>query len=106
MIDVIPEPVNSPVPASFAGAHSSTNYTPSLVWHLLSDDDLSLEEVVVADLNFCNSVVGGPTSTFLKKTRLIVDFTGDITVGVSPPADLAGDVTVGATPSAVPGVAS
>ena len=57
-------------------------------------DDLSLEEVVVADLNFCKSVVGGPTSTPLKSTGLIVDLAGDVTIDVSSPAKLAEDVTV------------
>ena len=55
----------------------------------------SAEKVVVADLNFCNSVVGGPTSTPLKSAGLIVDLAEDVTVGVSSPADLAGSVTVG-----------
>ena len=95
IIDMIPEPVDSPVPASLTGANSSTNKTPPLVWQLVSEDDLSLEEVLVADINFCNSVVGGPTSTFLKNTGLIVDLAGDVTVGVSSPVELAGDVTAG-----------
>ena len=92
---VIPEPVDSHVPCRLAGANSSTNNTPPLVWQLASEDDLSMEEVVVADLNFCNSVVGGPTSTPLNSAGLIVDLAGDVTVGVSSPAELAGDVTVG-----------
>ena len=93
MIDVIPEPVNSPVPAGLA--NSSTNNTPPLVRQLELDDDFSLEEVVLADFNFCNSVVGGPTSMLLKSNGLIVDLAGDVTVGVSSLAELAGDVTVG-----------
>ena len=48
----------------------------------------------MAELNFCNYVVGGPTSTFLKNTGLILELAGDVTVGVSTPADLAGDVTI------------
>ena len=52
MIDMIPELVSSPVPAGLAGANSSTNNTPPLVRQLASEDDLSLEEVVVADLTF------------------------------------------------------
>ena len=103
MINVIPEPVDSPVPAGLAGANSGTNNTLSLVWQLVSEDDLSMEEVddlsieevVLANLNFCNSVVGGPTSTPLKSSGLIVDLAGDVTVRVSSPAELAGDVTVG-----------
>ena len=94
MIDMIPEPVNSHVPAGLAGANSSSNNASPLVWQLASEDDLSLEEVVVADLNFCNYVVGGPTSMFLKNTGFIVDLAGDVTVGVSSPVKLAGDVTI------------
>ena len=74
----------------------------------------------MTDLNFCNSVVGGPTSTPLKSAGLIVDLAGDVTVGVSSlaelagdftvgvssPADLAGSVNVGVAPSAVAEVAS
>ena len=48
----------------------------------------------MADLNFCNYVDGGPTSTLLKSTGLIVDLVGDVTVGVLSLADLAGNVTV------------
>ena len=111
MINMIPELVDSPVPTGLAGANSSTN-------------------------DFCDSVVGGPTSTFLKNTGLIVCFAGDVTVGVSfpptllesgdvtvgvsspadlggdvavgvsTPADLAGGVTIGVVPSAVAEVAS
>ena len=95
MIDMIPDPVGSPVPTGIAGANSSTNNNPPLVHQMASEDSLSMEEEVVADLNFCGSVVGGPTSTFLKNTGLIVDLAGDVIVGVSSPADLAGDVTVG-----------
>ena len=69
-----------------------TNYQ---VIQLASEDDLSLEEMVVVDLTFCNSVVGGPTSTLLKSTGWIVDLAGDVTIGVSSLAELAGDVTVG-----------
>ena len=59
----------------------------------------------MADLNFCNYVVGGPTSAPLKSTGLIVDLAGNVTVGVSFPAHLAGGVTVGTAPSAVAEVA-
>ena len=53
-----------------------------------------MEEEVVADLDLCDSVVGGQTSTFLRSVDGIVDFAGDVTIGVSSPADLAGDATV------------
>ena len=49
----------------------------------------------MADLNSCDSVVGGPTSMPLKIAEMIVDLAGDVTVGVSSLADPAGDVTVG-----------
>ena len=104
--------------------------TPELVE---SEDDPSMEEEAVANLDFCESVVGGPTSTFLRSAEIIVDCAGDvtvgvsspgrpcwkrhrwcvvsgrpccITVGVSSPANLAGGVPVGVVPSAVAGVAS
>ena len=89
------EPVNSPVPTGLAGANSSTNNTPPLVRNLASEDDPPLQEVVVANLNFCNYVVGGPISVPLKSAALLVDFAGDVTVGVSSLTELAGDVTVG-----------
>ena len=84
MIDVIPEPVDSPVPTGLASANSSTNNTPPLVWQMASEDNLSMEEEVVADLKFCYSVVGGPTSMPLKIVGLIVDLAGDVTIGVVP----------------------
>ena len=56
----------------------------------------------MADLDFCDSMVGGPTSTFLKNTGLIID----LAVGVSSPADLAGGVTVGVVLSAIAEVES
>ena len=49
----------------------------------------------MADSKFRNTMIGGPTSTPMKIVGLIVDFAGDVTVGVSSPADLAEDVTVG-----------
>ena len=48
----------------------------------------------MADLNFCDSVVGGLTSAFLSGADGIVDLAGDVAVDVSSPADLAGDVGV------------
>ena len=77
LIDVILEQVDSPVPAGLTGANSSTNIAPPLVWQLALEDDLSLVEVVVADLNLYNSVVGGPTSMPLRSAGLLTDFAGD-----------------------------
>ena len=95
LIAMIPKPVDCPVPTGLASANSSINEMPPLVRQMASDDNLSIEEAVVTDLDFCDSVVGGPTSTFLKNTGLIVDLAGGVTVGVSSPADLDGDVTIG-----------
>ena len=83
IIDVFPEPVDSPVPTGLTGANSSTNNTLPLVRQMASEDNLSMEEDVVANLKFCYSVVGGPTSMPMKIDGLIVDLAGDITVGVS-----------------------
>ena len=106
MVEVAPDLVDSPVPAGLAGADSGTGSTPLLVRQVAWEDDLSMEEEAVADLDICDSVVGGPTSTFLRSADMIVDLAGDVTVIVSSPADLAGDVTVGVTSSAVAEVAS
>ena len=95
MIDVIPEPLDIPVPTGLAGAKNSTNNTPPLVRQMTSEDDLSADEEVVADSKFRDTMVGGPTTTPLKIAGLTVDFAGDVTVGVSSPADHAGDVSVG-----------
>ena len=92
LIDMIPEPVDSPVPTGLTGANISINVTSPLVWQMASEDNFYMEEVVVAD---CDYVVGGPTCTCLKSAGLIVDLAGGVTVGVSFPADLAGDVIVG-----------
>ena len=108
LFDAIPEPVDGPVRASLAGADDDTNRMSPLTRQAVLEGDLSMEEEVVVQLNFCNSVIGGPTSAFHRCTDGIVDFAedvilvlsspadlaGDITVGVSSPADLAGDVTV------------
>ena len=51
--------------------------------------------MVVTDPDSRDCVVGGPTYTFLRSADGIVDLAGDVTVGVSTPADRAGDVTVG-----------
>ena len=66
MIDVIPEPVDIYVPTSLAGASSSINATPPLVRRRALEDNFSMDEAVMADLDFCDSVVGGPTSTILR----------------------------------------
>ena len=55
MVDVTPEPVDSPV---LAGADRNTNSTPPFARQVALEDDLSMEEEVVADFNFRNSVVG------------------------------------------------
>ena len=94
MIDVIPELVDIPVPTGLAGAKNSTNDTPPLAQQMTSEDDLSADEEVVADSKFRDTMVGGPTSMPMKIAGLTVDFAGDVTVGVSSPADHAGDVTV------------
>ena len=83
------------MPVGLASADDSTNRTPRLVRQAALKDDLSMQVEVVADLDFRDSVVGGPTSTFLSSADGIVDLAGDVTVGVSSSADLAGDVTVG-----------
>ena len=94
LIDMIPEPVDSPVPIGLASANSSINNKSPLVRQMASEDNFYMEEVVVADLDICDYVVGGPTSTCLKSAGVIVDLAGGVTVGVSSPADLAGDITV------------
>ena len=78
MVEVTPQPVDSSVPAGLASADGNTNSMPFLVWLVASEDDLSMEEEVVADLDFCDSVVGGPTSTFLRSADVIVDLAGDV----------------------------
>ena len=93
MIDVIPEPVDIPVPTGLAIAKNGTNNTPPLVHQVVSKDDLSADEEVVADSKFRDTVVGGPTPTTLKIAGLIIDLAGHVTVAVSSSADLAGDVT-------------
>ena len=102
LIDMILEPVDSPVPTGLAGANSSINDTPPLVRQMTSEDSFSMEEAVVANLDFCDSVVRGPTSTFLKNTGLIVDLAGCVTVGVTSSADFTKVVTVGVTSLADP----
>ena len=83
MIDVIPEDI--PVPTGLAGATNSTNDIAPLVRQMTSEDDVSADEDVVSDSKFCDTMVGGPTSTPLKIAGLTVDFAGDVTVGVSSP---------------------
>ena len=89
MIDVIPEPVDIPI-------------TTPLVRQMTSEDDLSEDEVVVADPKSRDTFVGGPTSTTPKIAGLTVNLAGDVTAGVASSADLAEVVTAGVAPSADP----
>ena len=70
------------MPTGLAGVDGSTNRMPPLVRQVASEDDLSMEKEVVADLDFFDSVVGGPTSTLLRSADMIVDLAGDVIVGV------------------------
>ena len=100
--DMAPEPVDSPVSAGLAVADGDTIGMLPLV-----------RQAVLAGLNLCDSLVGGPTSTFLSSADGIVDLPGGVTIsanlgvapstiaGVSYPTDLAGGVTTGVAPSAV-----
>ena len=60
-----------------------------------SEDDLSAHKEIVADQEFCDTFVGGPTPTTLMIAGLIVDLAGDVSVGVALSADLAEVATVG-----------
>ena len=73
LVNVTPEPVDSPMPAGLASADGGTNHMPHLTRQAVLEDDLSMKEEVVADLDLCDSVVGGPTSTFLSSADGIVD---------------------------------
>ena len=64
--------MDSPVPADLAGADGSTNSTPPLVWQMASEDDLSMEEEVVADLDFCDYFM---RVTFM---RVMLPYTGPV----------------------------
>ena len=88
MIDVTPEQVD----ISFK---KNIRNTPPLVRQMTSEDDLSEDEVVVADPKSRDTFVGGPTSTTPKIARLIMNLAGDVTAGVVYSADLAGYVTAG-----------
>ena len=46
-------------------------------------------------VDYRDFVVGGPTSASLSSADGCVDFAGDVTFGVTPPAVFAGVVTVG-----------
>ena len=92
---LVPEPVNIPVPTGFAGVKKSTRNAPPLVRQMTSEDDLSVDEEVVADSKFHDTVVGGPTSMIRKIAKLIVDLAGDVTVGVASSTDLDEVVTIG-----------
>ena len=100
MIDVIPEPVDIPVLTGFAGAKKSIGNTPPLDQQMTSEDDLSVDDVVVADPKSRETFVSGPTSTTPKIAGLTVNLAGDVTAGVASSADLAEVVTVGVTSSA------
>ena len=67
---------------------------------MTSEDDLSVDEVVMADPKPRDSFVGEPTSTNPKIAGLTVNLAGDVTAGVAPLAELAGVLTVGVAPSA------
>ena len=94
MIDMIQEPVDIPVLTGFADAKISTRNMPPLVRQMTSEDYLSANKEVMAEV-FWDTFVGGPTTTPLKIAGMTVDLAGDVTVGVAPLANLAGDVTVG-----------
>ena len=67
---------------------------------MTSDDDLSTDAEVVADPKFCDTSVGGPTSTALQNAELTVDLAEVVTVVVASSADLAEVGTVGVVSSA------
>ena len=83
LVDGTLEPVDGPVSAGLADTDGGTKRTPSLV-----------QQAVLANLDLCNSVVGGPTSTFLSSADGIVALAGYVTTGALSPADLAGGVTL------------
>ena len=105
LVDVTPELVDSPVPAGIAGNDGGTKCMPLLVRQTALEDGLSVNEEVMAGVNYCDYMVGGPTSTFLSGADGIVDLAGDVTVSVSSLADHAEGVTVGVTSPADAGVA-
>ena len=103
LIDMIPEPMDSPVPTGLAmlTVASTTRHQ-----QMASEHNFSMEEAVLTDLDFCDSVVGGPTSTCLAEVASSADLAevassadlaGDVTVGVMYLADPAGVVTDGVT---------
>ena len=87
LIDMIPEPMDSPVPTGLA---MLTVASTTRQRQMASEHNFSMEEVVLTDLDFCDSVVGGPTSTCLAEVASSADL-----AEVVSSADLAGDVTVG-----------
>ena len=93
MIDVIPEDI--PVATVFTGAKKSIRNTPALVQQMTSEDDLSADNVVVADPKSCDTFVVGLTSTTPNIAWLTVNLAGDVTAGVESSADLAEVVTAG-----------
>ena len=65
-----------------------------------------MKEEATPGVDYCDSMVGEPSSAGLDSAVWFVDLAGAVTVGVTSPADLAGGVTVGVTAPAVAGVAS
>ena len=95
LVDVTPELMEEPVPTGTTGDDGNTDYMPPMAWQAVLGDVLSMKREVVPGVVCCDSVVGGPTSTFA--------------VGVTSmatPADLAGGVTVRVATPAIAGVAS
>ena len=83
-INVIPEPVDVPIPTGFVGAKRGTGDTLPLLQLRMSKDELSVNEGIV--FNPAGDVITGVASW--------ADLAGVVTVGVAPLPDLAGDVTV------------
>ena len=112
LVDVTPEPVDSPVPASLAGADGSTNRTPPLVRQAMLESGHFFTVILWSDHQPLHSRVVLMGSWILLETSPLVCrprptlIAGDVTAGVSSPTYLAEGVTIGVAPSAVAGVAS
>ena len=72
LVDANPEQVDSHVSAGLFGADDGTNRMSPLTRQAALEDDLSRKEEVVAGVNCCDYVVGGPNSTFLSSADGIV----------------------------------
>ena len=94
------KPVEQPVPRPACFAKKNIRNTPPLVRQMTSEDDLSADEVVMANPKSCDTFVGGPTSTAPKIAGLTVNLAGDVTVGVVSSADHAEAITVSVASSA------